>query len=168
MKMENRSRIIVFIMAFFVWLALTPLGNIQELIAGLVVAFIVSLIAGKFLVTTEKKRNYFSRIALAVVYFFKFLWEMAKANIHVALIVLNPILPINPGIIKIKTKLTNDLAITVLTNSITLTPGTLTVDVNPEKKEIYIHCIDLDSTDIDVNTKEIGQKFEPLITEVFE
>jgi len=56
----------------------------------------------------------------------------------------------------------------MLTNSITLTPGTLTVDVNPSEKEIYIHCIEIDSMDTAVNTHEIGDKFEPLIQEVFE
>lgn len=168
MTIENRSRIIVFLLSFFVWLALTPLGDIQELIAGIFVALIVSAVAGKFLVTTEKSRNFFKRIFTFVLYFFKFLWEMIKANVHVAGIVLNPTLPIRPGIIKIRTNLTRDSAITMLTNSITLTPGTLTVDVNPDKQEIYIHCIEVDSTDTDVNTHKIGDLFEPLIKEVFE
>jgi multicomponent Na+:H+ antiporter subunit E len=77
-------------------------------------------------------------------------------------------LPIKPGIVKIKTKLTKDSAITVLANSITLTPGTLTVDINEDKKELYIHWIKVSSTDINETTKEIGEKFEKTLTEVFE
>ena len=56
----------------------------------------------------------------------------------------------------------------MLANSITLTPGTLTVDINEDKKELYIHWIKVKSTDINEATKEIGEKFEKTLTEVFE
>ena len=56
----------------------------------------------------------------------------------------------------------------MLTNSITLTPGTLTIDVNEEKKEIYVHWIDVKATDMESCTKEIGARFEPTLKEVFE
>ena len=168
MTIENRSRLTVFILAFLVWLALTSISNWQEVIAGLAVAAIVSWVAGRFLITTEKSAHPLSRLLLFTVYFFKFVWEMIKANLHVASIVINPLLPIRPGIVKIKTNLTKDSAITVLTNSITLTPGTLTVDVNPEAHEIYVHCIEVDSVDIAENTRTIGGKFEKLLAEVFE
>ena len=150
-----------------VWLALTGLG-VQEISVGVVVALIVSLTAGQFLVTTHKQKHLLHRWFYALLYLFKFLWEMLKANFHVAYIVVHPQVPIKPGIIKIKTKLTKDAAITVLTNSITLTPGTLTVDINEEKREIYIHWIDVKATNIDDCTKEIGARFEPMLTEVFE
>jgi multicomponent Na+:H+ antiporter subunit E len=168
MTIKNRSRLFVFVFSFLVWVALTSIRDWQEVIAGVLIAAIVSLIAGQFLITTEKSRHPVHRTWMAVIYLFKFLWEMIKANFHVAYIVINPALPIRPGIVKIKTKLTKDSAITMLTNSITLTPGTLTVDVNPEKREIYIHCIEVTSTDIETNTREIGGRFEGLITEVFE
>jgi multicomponent Na+:H+ antiporter subunit E len=82
--------------------------------------------------------------------------------------VLHPKLPIKPGIVKIKTSLTKDSAITILTNSITLTPGTLTIDVNKEKSEVYVHWIDTESTDTEEATKSIGGRFEKRLTEVFE
>ncbi len=135
MSLAVKSRIVVFIFAVLVWLALTGLG-VQEIIAGVVVALLVSLIAGHFLITTHKQKHMLHRWLYAVLYFFKFMWEMVKANFHVAYIVVHPLVPVKPGIVKIKTKLTKDAAITVLTNSITLTPGTLTIDVNEDKKEI--------------------------------
>ena len=168
MQIKTRSRITVFILSFLVWIALTSIRDPQELIAGLVVSILVSLIAGQFLLTTEKQKHLVHRIFAAILYFFKFLWEMIKANIHVAYLVLHPNLPIKPGIVKIKTKLTKDAAITVLTNSITLTPGTLTVDVNPKKSEIYVHWIDVHSQDVKEATEMIGGKFENRLTEVFE
>ena len=58
--------------------------------------------------------------------------------------------------------------ITVLANSITLTPGTLTIDVDPENKILYIHWIDVLSEDIKEATESIGARFEGILTEVFE
>ena len=135
MKMEIKSRIAVFILAFLVWLALTHISDLQEVITGFFVAIMVAWIAGKFFITTNKQKRTLHRFLAAFLYLFKFLWEMVKANFHVAYIVIHPMLPVKPGIVKIRTKLTKDSAITILTNSITLTPGTLTVDLNPEKKE---------------------------------
>jgi len=168
MTTQQRSRLFVFIFSFLVWIALTSIRDLQEVVAGLIVAALVSIVAGKFLITSEKSEHIVKRFFSAIKYLFKFLWEMAKANLHVAYIVIHPKLPIKPGIVKIKTKLTKDSAITVLTNSITLTPGTLTIDVNPETRELYIHWIDVESTDVEKNTKTIGGKFEKLLMEVFE
>lgn len=167
MSLVLKSRIIVFFLAILVWLALTDF-SIEEIIAGVIVAFLVSLFAGNFLITSHKQKHLIHRWLYAILYLIKFLWEMIKANLHVAMIVIHPNLPIKPGIVKIKTRLTKDTAITVLTNSITLTPGTLTIDMNEDKKEIYVHWIDVKSTDTEECTKMIGSRFESTLTEVFE
>jgi multicomponent Na+:H+ antiporter subunit E len=168
MNLKLRSRITVFIFAVLVWLALTDIKSYQEIIAGIVIAFIVTLLAGQFLVTTEKSRNILRRFFYLIIYLFRFIWEMVKANFHVAYLVIHPLLPIKPGIVKIKTGLSKDSALTVLCNSITLTPGTMTVDVNQETKEIYIHWIDVKETDEVKASNEIGQKFEKILMEIFE
>jgi multicomponent Na+:H+ antiporter subunit E len=170
MKIQTRARITVFVLAFLLWLALTAKGGAQELVSGAVVALLATLIAGRFAFAEGPRatRGLLRRGASAFLYFWKFLWEMIKANFHVASIVLRPTCPVKPGIVKIKTGLHRDVALTILGNSITLTPGTFTVDVDPEKKELYIHCIEVKSTDLEENTKIIGQRFEALLTEVFE
>ena len=76
-----------------------------------------------------------------VIYVIVFLWECLRANIDVAYRVLHPDLPIRPGIIRVRTELTSDVGITFLANSITLTPGTTTVDVDKEKGIIYVHWL---------------------------
>ncbi|MDZ7725445.1 MAG: Na+/H+ antiporter subunit E [candidate division KSB1 bacterium] len=167
MSIKFKSRIFVFILSLLVWLALTDIKNVQELIAGSIVALLVSLTAGHWLITTSKQKHVLHRSLYALIYFLKFLREMVKANLHVAYIVVHPRLPIKPGIVKIKTRLTKEAAITVLTNSITLTPGTLTIDVD-EKKSIYVHWIDIKSKEVNECTELIGNRFEPLLTEVFE
>lgn len=166
--MKIKSRIAVFVLSFLVWLALTGSTDKQEVIAAVIVALIVSLLSGHFLITSKKKNNFFIRIFYALGYIFKFLWEMILANFHVAYIVIHPKLPIKPGIIKIHSDLKKDVSLTMLSNSITLTPGTLTVDINEDKKDLYIHWINVKSTDIKENTRLIGSRFEPLLKEVFE
>ena len=168
MSVQTRSRIIVFIISFLVWVAITSITDLQEVIAGLIVAFLVTMISGKFFITSKSGGQFLRRFLYGLLYMVKFFWEMTKANVHVAYIVISPMLPIKPGIVKIRTDLTKDSAITVLTNSITLTPGTLTVDVNPDKRELYIHWIDVESKDVDQNTQLIGSRFEKLLKEVFE
>jgi multicomponent Na+:H+ antiporter subunit E len=168
MQIRTRSRLMVFVLSFLVWIALTSIRDWQEVLAGLAVSVLVTLIAGHFLVTTEKQKHFLRRYASAALYFFTFLWEMVKANLHVAYLVLHPNLPIRPGIVKIKTRLTKDAALTVLTNSITLTPGTLTVDINPDRREIYVHWIDVRATDVKQATELISGKFEERLMEVFE
>ncbi len=168
MKLKNKSRIIVFIFSFIVWIALTDIKSYEEIIVGLVLAVLISLLAGHFLVTTEKSQHPFRRVLYFIIYIFKFFWEMIKANIEVAYLVIHPYLPIKPGIVKIKTDLKKDSAITILSNSITLTPGTLTVDVNRETREMYIHCIKAEVESVDEATKRIGHRFEKILTEVFE
>ncbi|RJP66222.1 MAG: cation:proton antiporter [Ignavibacteriales bacterium] len=171
MKLETKSKLIVFVLSFLVWIALTSAWDIQEVLAGLVLSFVVSSLAGSFLITTVKKRKFLPRILAFIKYLFVFMWEMIKANFHVAYIVLHPMLPIKPGIVKIKTSLTKDSALTILADSITLTPGTMSVDINPEAGEIYIHWIDIVSKnpeDVDENTKNISVVFEKILMEVFE
>ena len=70
-----------------------------------------------------------------------FFIEMAKANVDVAYRVLTG--KINPGIVKISPKLKTDLGISMLANSITLTPGTLSVDIDEDTNDLYIHWINV-------------------------
>ena len=168
MSIKTKSKILVFFLALICYLGLTSFTDYQEIIAGVVVALIVSLLAGGMLLKTADRTKNFIRIIKSIEYLFRFLWEMTKANLHVAYLVLHPNLPIKPGIVKIKTTLTNESAITILANSITLTPGTLTVDYNEKTSEMYIHWIDVESVDEDKDTEIIGSRFEKLLKEVFE
>ena len=107
------------------------------------------------------------RIFWFLVYIPVFFYYVIVANIDVAYRVLHPKMPINPGIVKIKTNLKTDSGITALANSITLTPGTLTIDLT-EDGFLYIHWINVKSTDIEEATKHIGQRFEYFIAKIFE
>lgn len=87
-----------------------------------------------------------------------FLMELVKANISMAVIVLQPALPIDPAIVRVKTSLKNPTARLLLANSITLTPGTLSVEVKGDW--LYIHWVVAKTDDVEAATKEIAAGFE--------
>jgi len=156
--------IILFLFLLCFWILLTGI-KIEEIITGLFVAFIISLIL-------HKNSTLFSDIRLnpksfwyGIVYLFVFLTELFKSNLDVAFRVLNPSLPINPGIVKVKTKLRSRLGRIILANSITLTPGTLTVETKGEY--FYIHWIDVGSDNIETATGQIVSRFEKYLEVIF-
>ncbi|MBC8383116.1 MAG: Na+/H+ antiporter subunit E [Candidatus Cloacimonetes bacterium] len=167
MKTETKSRIVVFFLSLLIWILITMVFSIPSLIAGIIMALITATFAGEMLIITERKFH-LKRIWYTIEYIVKFTWELIKANFHVAYIVIHPLLPIKPGIVKVKTKLKRDSALTMLANSITLTPGTLTVDIDVDNQILYVHWIDVKFTDIEQTTEHIGGRFEKLLEEIFE
>ncbi len=152
---------------FVIWVILTQSFNPQELITGFIVASVVSMISPA--IAGEKPSKWFQpkRYVYLVVYLFYFIWQMIKSNIDVAKRVINPKLPIKPGIVKLKTKLKTNAAKLALANSITLTPGTLTVDIVDDT--FYIHWIDVGNCDdVGRNCKEIAEGFEKYLEVIFE
>ena len=104
-----------------------------------------------------------------VYYIIIFLWECLKANIDVAWRVLHPKLPIRPATIKIRTDLKSDIGLTFLANSITLTPGTTTIDVDKQNGYIYIHVLFLKEGCPDHDMRlPVVSKFERILKKVFE
>ncbi len=160
-------RLIYFVLAFIIWLLLTWSLQAQTIIAGLAASVIVSLLFHEILPKEHKVFISPVRIFWFLVYIPVFFYYVIVANIDVAYRVLHPKMPINPGIVKIKTNLKTDSGITALANSITLTPGTLTIDLT-EDGFLYIHWINVKSTDIEEATKRIGQRFEYFIAKIFE
>jgi multicomponent Na+:H+ antiporter subunit E len=106
------------------------------------------------------------RIIGILLYSLLFFKALLIANLDVAKRVLSPKLNINPGIVKIRTELTSDVGKMLLANSITLTPGTLTVDIKGEY--LFIHWINVESQDIIEATKIIAGDFEKLIKSIVE
>ncbi len=150
---------------FLVWLAFTSTTQSQEVMVGAGVSMIIALFTLRFF-------NCCTFSFLSPVRFFNVIWyivifiiEMIKANLDVARRVISPSLPINPGIVKIKTQLKTDYAKMVLANSITLTPGTLSVDIVDDY--IYIHWIDVKSTDPEQAFKDIAETFEKILIKIF-
>lgn len=163
-----RSRIVTFVVSFCIWGLLSFSVDWQHLLVGVAVSFFVALTMGDMFTEEAYKWFELKRYGWFMAYVFVFAWECLKANIDVALRVLNPRLPINSGIVKVRTKLKTETALTFLANSITLTPGTFTLDIDQEEGCLYIHWIDVKTQDMEEASRIIVSKFERMLKEVFE
>ena len=167
-----KSRMILFILALFIWLLLgwsPDLQNfLQHLLVGVFVAALVAYLTGDMFVQRPHLFKHVERYLWFFYYIPFFLWEMFKANIDVAYRVSHPNLPINPGIVKVRTNLKSQTGLTFLANSITLTPGTLSVDVDQGNGYLYVHWINVKHTDVENATKSIVARFEKILTRIFE
>jgi len=162
------SKIILFLLSLLIWLGLSWPPDWQHLGVGILVAGFISYMTGDMFV---KRLNIFQnpRRYLWFLYYIPFfIWECIKANIDVAYRVIHPNRPINPGIVKVKTNLRSDTALTFLANSITLTPGTLSVDIDEAEGFLYIHWINVKEKDIEKATRLIVERFEPILRRIFE
>jgi multicomponent Na+:H+ antiporter subunit E len=155
----KKSQIILFILAFLIWAFLTWPLDLQHAVIGILVSGFVAFMTGDMFVKRPHVFKHINRYLWFLYYIPLFIWECIKANIDVAYRVAHPDLPINPGIVKVKATLKSDTALTFLANSITLTPGTMSVDIDEENGFLYIHWIDVKDKDIQRTTEIIVKKF---------
>jgi multicomponent Na+:H+ antiporter subunit E len=156
----------VFILSLIFWLLLTFKVTVPNLIVGSVAAVICSAIFGRYYFHSVYKFLQPQRYFWFLVYLVIFIWECIKANFDVAYRVLHPAMPIRPGIVKVKTTLKSEMARTLLANSITMTPGTIAVDIIGDY--LYIHWIYVRSEDPEVYTGMITGAFEKYIKRIIE
>lgn len=145
-----------------VWAAITGSASLHNLIFGFVLSTLtLGLIRGQINGT-----GYITRVMRVASLAWLFFVELAKSAWKVALMVVSPKLEIQPGIFAYPLTVTRDFEITLLANLITLTPGTLSVDVSQDRKTLYVHAIDC--SDPEGTKREIAEGFERKIREAFE
>ncbi len=163
------SRLVFFPTAYLVWLILSWPPDVAHLLTGLGVAGLVTGLAGHLFVGRLTLLWQPHRwIHFFLVYLPRFLWEVVKANFDVAYRVVSPRMPIRPGIITVRTGLISDIGLTFLANSITLTPGTMTVDIDRERGLLYIHWIAVRTSDVEEATRLIAARFERQLRVIWE
>lgn len=163
-----KSAIVLFILGFFVWLGLTWPPDRQHILVGVLVSIFVSFMTGDMFVKRPHILKHISRYFWFLYYVPVFFWECFKANIDVAYRVSHPDLPIHPGIVKVKTDLKSDTGLTFLANSITLTPGTLSVDIDKDAGLLYVHWINVKDKDTEKATELVVARFERILHRIFE
>ncbi|MGC9315244.1 MAG: Na+/H+ antiporter subunit E, partial [bacterium] len=114
--------IIQFLVLFALWLLLTWSVQTADVVAGIVVSLLTVALMGNIFIEKAVRLLNPKRVFWAIIYVPYLLWFILIANLDVAYRVLNPTMPIRPGIIKFKTGLKTDMGKTFLANSITLTP----------------------------------------------
>ncbi len=118
------------------------LWSIEEILIGLLLSMLAGFVSQNLFIKGSYRMANPRRWILFLVYLFgPFFIGMAKANFDVAYRVITG--RIRPGIVKISPGLKTDLGVTMLANSITLTPGTLSVDVDEETNDLYVHWINV-------------------------
>jgi len=156
----------LFIFLNLIWLCLTGTFKYQELCTGIVVSLILSIFLNKYYLKLGLPPFTLKRFIYFIIYIIILFKEIIKSNLDVAYRVLHPKMPIKPGIVVIKTNLKSDIAKMILANSITLTPGTFTLDILDDN--LLIHWINVKTENIEEATKIIGEKFEKYLRVIFE
>jgi len=157
--MKNISRwLYTAIIMSILWVIFTGKLDSEELIAGVVISLVLALFTYRYFTEKGLLNLTPKKIFCGIIYFPYLFWEMIKANFDVAYRVIHPKLPIKPGIVKVKTNMKSDLGKLLVANSITLTPGTFTLDIKDDT--LYIHWINVQTTDTEEASKAISGRFE--------
>jgi len=160
------KRIIYCILLFIVWLLLTWSLDVQNVVVGLIVSILCTVLIGHLFFDNTVNMFDPRRIFWFIYYLPVLAIHIITANLDVMYRVLHKDMPIHPGIVRVKTTLKSDLGLTFLANSITLTPGTLTIDIIGS--DMYIHWINVQSDDPVRRTEIIVSRFENILKKVFE
>ena len=167
-----RVNIFSFLLLFGVWIIFTGNLSTDSLIVGIIASLISTYLFKNMLFRFSKKKVnfklFFKKIFLIIAFIPVFFYEAFVSAIEVSKHVFEKEPSFSPGIVKVKTTLTNVSALTILANLITLTPGTLTLDFDKSERAYYIHWIDVKSSEEAEKRKEIIERFEKWLEVIFQ
>ena len=152
------NRFLFNILLALLWGAVSGSFAVGTLAFGFVVGYLTLMLAQPMLGPSA----YHSRLWRAAVYLVTFLWDLLKSSIIVARDVMTPGLDAVPAVVAVPLEVKSNVAITLLANTISLTPGTLSLDVSEDQKTLYVHAMyhgdDLDRIRRDIKTLEARVK----------
>lgn len=131
------NRLLLNILLAIAWMLLSSDLNFINFIEGFLIGFIILWISKH----ASESHDYFNKIPRIIGFMFYFFYELFVANLKVAYDILTPKHRMEPSIIAVPLTVDKDFEITILANLITLTPGTLSLDVSSNKKILYVHSM---------------------------
>jgi len=159
----------VSILVFIIYIVFTGSATIYDIITGVLISVVIGVIVANIVISNPYKpfnpRRWIWFLAYALYYFFI---AEVKAHIDVIKRILDPRMPMNPGIVKIPINVNSDYAITAVANSITNTPGTVVVEIDEKNKYFYVHWINVKAIDMEKAYMEISHSFEKFSSKVFD
>ncbi len=161
-----KKNIVLFFLALLFWMLLTWSVSIDSLIAGILVALLTSVIFGKYFYTSIYKLRQFRRFFRVIPFLAFFTWQAIKANLDVAWRVIQPKVPIQPAIIKTPLTVKTELARAILSCALTMTPGTIVIDIREDF--LFVHWIYVDAKDPDNYALNRIRQFEKYIQYIFD
>lgn len=147
-----KKLLLVNLILTLVWVALTGSFVFMNFVFGYALAFFILWLINK----DSEDRKYFRLIPSIISFFIYFIYELIKANIQVAYDVVTPTFYMTPGIVSVPLDVKTDLEITILANVISLTPGTLSLDVSNDRKVLYVHSMYIKDKDDFINSIKNG------------
>ncbi len=144
----------------FTWVALTGSLYYSNFLFGFLMGFFILWVMNR----QEEDRRYFNKVPKTIGFAFYFLYEMIAANVQVAYDVITPNYFFKPGIIRYPLEATTDIEINLLSTMISMTPGTLILDISEDKKSLFIHVMYL--RDRDRFIAQIKKGFEHKLLEI--
>lgn len=144
-----------------IWAGL--LGSIDHatLASGFLVSYCVLFIIYR---NRPRARSYFRKPPLIVGFVIYYIYELIKSNVTVAIDIVTPTHFMKPGVVAIPLRAKTDLEITMLANLITMTPGTLSLDVSDDRKTLYIHA--MYAQDVEALRADITNNLERRVLEI--
>lgn len=159
----------VFALTFIIYVFVGGSFTIFDVIIGIVIGSLVSLIATPLLITDEKKALDIKRLLYLLAYMTYYLtFAEFKAHLQVIRTILFGKPNLKPAIVKVKYTSNSQYAIVSEANSITNTPGTVVIDVNEERKTFYVHWLYADKHDEKYCYISILEPFEKRLKKVFD
>lgn len=156
------SRYVLGLLFVITWLAISGSFTIANTVFGAIVAALSLGVVRRQLTASD---TYWARIPAILSLALLFVRELALSAWTVAMLVIRPRLVLTPGIFAYPLKVKSDFEITLLANLITLTPGTLSVDVSADRATLFVHA--LDCSDVEATKRSIEEGFEKKIMEAF-
>ncbi len=142
------------------WSAISGEMNIRNLLIGFIIGFIVLASVAKAL----EIESHFGKTRKLIALVFMMVRELVKSSLQIAFDIITPTHYMRPGIIKIKLDARTPAEITLFSNMLTLTPGTLSLDVSDDGEYLFVHVMYIKDTDIELVKTKLKQRFElPLL-----
>jgi multicomponent Na+:H+ antiporter subunit E len=154
-KLEFLNVIATFLILFGFWVLLSGKYDFFHLTLGVICSLLVAFLNHDLLFANARVGDAKVIFQRFIAYIPWLLYQIVSSNIHVALVALSKNKPIDPRIIRFKTKLESDISWVTLANSITLTPGTITMDI--KDGEFFVHALDKKVAD-DLNAGEMEDR----------
>jgi multicomponent Na+:H+ antiporter subunit E len=160
-----RNTVVMFATLMLFWLMLMGRVTVDVLVVGVLASLAISVLYPNGLSFFTEFRATPAAFVAGLRYYGYFFKELVKSNLRLTAIVLSPSLPVRPGIVKVRTRLKSRMGRLMLANSITLTPGTLTVEMDGEW--LYVHWTSVESDDIEAATDKIVAGFERYLEVIY-
>ncbi|MEF8800631.1 MAG: Na+/H+ antiporter subunit E [Halolamina sp.] len=138
---------------------LTPTRVAEEFLIGLALGLPLAFATRRFYGQSLPLSRNIRVAPYAILYVSIFLKDLVIANFEVAWMVLSPSLPIEPAVVEVPLRVRSDAAITTIANSISLTPGTLTMDYDADRNSLYVHSIAAPSRDAVIDPIRVWEEY---------